>query len=340
MKLSGAAANRYFAKPDPARAGLLIFGEDAMRVALKRQEVIAALIGPQGEAEMRLSRLPAGDVRKDPAQLIDAMRAPSFFPGPRVAFLEDAPDGLAETVRAALADWRPGDANLVVTAGALTKKSALRKVFEDHANAYAIGLYDDPPTAEEIAAELQKAGLAQIDREAMADLNALARALDPGDFRQLLEKLALYKWGDATPLTPADVAACAPATIEAELDDVILAAALGEPGKVGVLMQRLGGQGSNAVTICIMAERHFRALHALLSDPSGPEAAIGRMRPPVFGPRRDALLTQARQWSLDAAERALTALIDADLALRSSSRAPALAVMERALVRIAMMRRR
>ena len=48
MILRGAEASRYFAKPDPARAGLLIFGADPMRVALKRQEVIGALIGPEG----------------------------------------------------------------------------------------------------------------------------------------------------------------------------------------------------------------------------------------------------------------------------------------------------
>ena len=43
MKLSARDANRYFAKPDPDKTGLLIFGEDAMRVALKRQQVIAAV---------------------------------------------------------------------------------------------------------------------------------------------------------------------------------------------------------------------------------------------------------------------------------------------------------
>jgi DNA polymerase-3 subunit delta len=43
VKLAGAAATRFFAKPEPDRAGLLIFGADGMRVALKRQEVIAAI---------------------------------------------------------------------------------------------------------------------------------------------------------------------------------------------------------------------------------------------------------------------------------------------------------
>ena len=46
MILKGVEASRYCAKPAPAHSGLLIFGADPMRVALKRQEAIAALIGP------------------------------------------------------------------------------------------------------------------------------------------------------------------------------------------------------------------------------------------------------------------------------------------------------
>ncbi|MBS0564275.1 MAG: DNA polymerase III subunit delta [Proteobacteria bacterium] len=339
MKLAGAAASRYFARPEPDRAGLLIYGTDPMRVALKRQEVIAALVGPEGEAEMRLTRLPAADLRKDPAQVQDAIKAQGFFPGPRAVLVEEAGDTLAPLLSSALADWRKGDASLVVTAGSLTKGSVLKKLFEEHPNAYAAGIYDDPPTREEIESTLQKAGLKGVGREAMADLTALARELDPGDFRQTIEKIALYKWQDAAPLTPEDVAACAPATIEAEVDDVLNAAAEAQPARIGTLMRRLEGQGVAPVTLCIGAMRHFRALHAAASAPGGAAEGIARIRPPVFGPRRDRMLRQAQGWGMHRLEQALQILTDTDLTLRSSSRAPAMAVMERALIRLSMMPR-
>ena len=339
MKLAGAEASRYFARPDPKRTGLLIFGADAMRVALRRQQVIAALIGPQGEAEMRLARIPAGDLRKDAAALSDAARAQGFFPGPRVAFLEDATDALAPQIAAALKDWRPGDATLIVTAGNLTGKSALKKLFEDHGSAVAIGLYDDPPSAAEIEATLTGAGLTRINPDALADLSALARALDPGDFRQMVEKIALYKWGDPTPLTPAEVAACAPATIEAEVDDVLHAVAERRLNAVGPLLRRLEGQGVTPVALCIGALRHFRTLHAASADPAGAASGMARLRPPVFGPRRERMLAELRGWPLRDLETALGLLVETDLTLRSSSRAPAMAVIERALLRLAMMRR-
>lgn len=337
MLLRGAEANRYLAKPDPARAGLLIFGTDPMRVAMKRQEAVAALIGPQGEAEMRLTRISGAELRKDASRLVDGICEVGFFPGPRVCLVEEATDGLSETIAAALKRWRAGDAGVVVTAGALTGKSALKTLFEKHPNAVCIGLYDDPPTREEIEAELKRAGLAQISPDAMTDLTTLSRAIDPGDFRQTLEKIALYKWGDAAPLTPAEVTALAPATLEAEVDDLLHAVAEGEGRAIGPLMRRLEGQGVLPVTLCIQALRHFRGLHVAISDPGG--AQSGLMKARVFGPRRDRMLRQMQGWGQRPLETAIALLLETDLTLRSASRAPGMALMERALIRIAMSRR-
>lgn len=337
MILKGAEAARYCAKPDPSRPGLLVFGADAMRVALKRQEAIAALVGPDGEAEMRLTRMSGADLRKDGSLLLDAIKAVGFFPGPRVAFVEEATDGLAEVIGVALKEWRPGDAVIVVTAGGLTGKSALKTLFEKHPAAVCIGLYDEPPSREEIEEALRASGLRDIDREAMADLNTLARALDPGDFRQTLEKIALYKYGDPSPLTPADVAEMAPATIEAEVDDLIGAVAEGRSQAIGPLFRRLEGQGVLPVTICIAALRHFRILHAAATDPQGPGAGIQKAR--VNFKQKDAMGRQAGQWGVRPLEAAVAVLLETDLTLRSASKAPGMALMERALIRIAMMRR-
>ena len=339
MKLSTRDANAYFKRPDQSATGCLIYGADAMRVAIKRQDLLQNLLGENADSEMRLARIPAGDLRSDPAGLIDAIKATGFFPGARAVFVEDAADGLAPVIKAALEEWSEGDAQIIVTAKQLTAKSALRKLFETHKRAYAVGIYDDPPSRDEIEADLKNAGVAEIDRTAMADLTSLAQALDPGDFRQTVEKLALFKLGDITPVTSEDVAACAPATIEAEIDDILHAAAEAQAGAIGPLVAKLGGQGTQPVGLCIAALRHFRALHAAAAHPNGPVAGLMAMRPPVFGPRRDRMSRQAQAWGLYRLEDALRLLVDTDLQLRSSQQAPQMALMERALIRLAMMPR-
>lgn len=207
MKLSPRDAAGYFAKPDPKRTGVLIYGGDAMRVALRRQEVIAALIGPKGDEEMRLARMSGAELRKDPAMLVDAIKAQSFFPGPRVAFVEEANDTVTPTVTAALEAWVEGDAQVIITAGMLKASSKLRKLFEGHRNAYAAGIYDDPPSRAEIEDEMAKAGLRDVSSNAMTDLVGLSHEMGPGDLRQVIEKLGLYKLSDDSAVSSADVAA-------------------------------------------------------------------------------------------------------------------------------------
>ena len=337
MKLSGAAASAYFRQPDPSHTALLVFGADPMRVADKRQQAIVALVGPQGEDEMRLTRINAADLRKDPAMLIDAIKAQGFFPGHRVAFVEGATDGLSKVIAAALEDWQPGDAQVVMTAGSLTAKSALRKVVEGHQNSVTIGLYDDPPTVADIEQVLKEAGIPQPGRDVMEALMALAGSLEPGDFRQTIKKVSLYKQGDDAPLSIEDVMVNAPQSAEVDVDDLLEVVATGQVERLGPMLRNLYAQGVTPVALCIGAMRHFRRLHVVASDPGGPAAGVGRLRPPVFGPRRDRVVQQAGQWGRDRLERALTALTDVDLQLRSANSAPPDALMERVLIRLAMM---
>lgn len=174
----------------------------------------------------------------------------------------------------------------------------------------------------------------------MAALTELAASLGPGDFAQTVEKLSLYKYGDDTELRLEDIAACAPMSTEAALDDILTVVADSRSGEIGPLLRRLQAQGTNAVGLCIGATRYFRTLYAAAADPGGAAAGVGRLRPPVFGKRRDQIIRQAQSWGPDRLQTALTLLTDTDLQLRSAGQtAPAMAVMERALIRLAMLAR-
>lgn len=328
MKLTKRDGNGIVAKPPANKLGLLLYGSDAMRVALKRQEYLKALLGPQAEEEMRLTRIPAGDLRREPALLMDAIKAIGFFPGPRAAFVEGANELVAGIIIDTLKDWQAGDAQIIVTAGDLKKTSKLLKAFEGHRDAYAWGIFDDPPDRAEIERMLSEAKL-RIDGPAMGALEDLARSLDPGDFRQTLEKLSLYKLSDPdSPVSLEDIAACAPASVEAAVDDILNIVAEKKSALIGPLMRRLQSQGVNAVTLSIMAMRHFRTLHRTACNPGAP----------VWGVRdRDRVMRQSRDWGTAKLETALGILTDTDLQLRSAGQtAPAMAIIERTFIRLAM----
>ncbi|WP_299027252.1 DNA polymerase III subunit delta [uncultured Sulfitobacter sp.] len=328
MKLGRRDGAGIIAKPPKDKVGLLLYGGDQMRVALKRQEYLKALLGPAADEEMRLTRIPAADLRREPALLMDAIKAVGFFPGPRAAFVEGATELVAQIIIQTIQDWQPGDAQIVVTAGDLKKTSKLLKTFESHRDAYAWGIYDDPPDRAEIERLLDEADL-RAEGPAMAALEDLARSLDPGDFRQTLEKLSLYKLSaQGTPVELDDIAACAPASVEAAVDDILNIVAEKQSTQIGPMMRRLQSQGVNAVTLSIMAMRHFRTLHRTACNPGAP----------IWGVRdRDRVMRQSRDWGTAKLETALGILTDTDLQLRSAGQtAPAMAIIERTFIRLAM----
>ena len=336
MKITSRDAASFLKNPKAGTALILIFGPDAMRSSLTRQDFLKRHLGEAADEEMRLTRMSGAELRSEPAALQDAVKAIGFFPGARGVHIDAATDNLAPIFKDALAGWQDGDAIIVAEAGNLGKGSALRKLAEAAPNAAAIGIYAEPPSRATVEDALNTAKL-NADNDAKALLFEYARAMDPGDFRQLVEKSALYALSHDKPLTADDVAACAPASTEAALDDIIHAAADGDVGQIGPQLSRLTAQGVNPTTLCISASRHFKQLHQAAANPSGPDAGMAKLRPPVFGPRRDKMLRQARGWGMYRLESALSVLLETDLGLRSSANHPPMALMERAFIRIAMM---
>jgi len=339
MKLAPRNAAAFLDRPDPGVPGILIFGADPMRVDERRQRLIAAQIGPQGEAEMRLERLDAGALRKDTAQVTDALKSRGFFDGPRAVLVDGATEYAVPALTAALADWAKGDALLVVTAGELKPVAKLRKLFEGHKAALALAVYDDPPDRAEIEGWVAAEGLTRLPPEVLKELVALGQSLEPGEFRQTLTRISLYKHGDPAPLTLDEIAELAPAAPEAEIDALIGAVAAGARGQIAPLVSRLSGQGTAPVTIAIGLIRHLRLLHRLLGDPAGPQRTMERMRPPVNFRLRDRVLRESRLWRPERLDEALSEAVALDLALRSTSPVPARALTERILIRIAGMAR-
>lgn len=340
MKLSARDATRFVSAPDLSLCGVLIYGEDGVEVAQRRAKLTAKIA--EGD-DMRLTRISANDARRDAASISDAMKAQGFFAGRQVVVLEDASDGVTPAVTAALSDATADDAFLIVTAGILPARSKLRKAFESAKNAAAAPCYGDAPDRESLRSMLVEMGAKDVTDDALRDLESLARMLDTGAVRDLATRLALYTLDEDGPITPAHIEICAPRAADAEMDEALDAIADGKAEALGPLMARLEAQGQSATSLAIAAGRYFRRLHSIaaVAETGGSiDAAVGALRPPVFGPRRDQLIRRGRKWRLSATESALQLLLETDNALRGGAEAAGFAVLERAFLKIALSARR
>ena len=337
MKLSSINKTAHFTNPDITKLGILIYGPNAVLVAKERKNFVESLIGPDGVNEMRLSHISSSDLRKDPCLLIDSIKAQSFFPGARVTLIEPAGDSDTKFIANGLKAWELGDSQIVVTAGTLKKNSSLRKLFETHKNAFSLPVYDDPPNITEIKDMVAKAGLKEINEEISNALFILAKMIDKGTFEQTIEKLALFKISDQTSLSIDDIEKCMPLSYGSELDDLLDCVAEGRVSDVRPTLGRLSAQGVTPITMCISMIRHFKTLFSIVSDPEGIHSGLSKLRPPLFGSKKEKLRSHANSWGLNKSKFALSTLIRLDIKLRSANKiSPALAVVEREMVRLAM----
>ena len=338
MKLTNRDVVSFFRSPPKGITGVLIYGNNPMRVSDKRQQLIKSLLGPSADVEMRLARISRENLKKEPEQAIDLCKAQGFFPGERALLIEEGNETITEIIIKAVEAWRDGDATIVVTAGSLKPSSSLRKFFEQKKNTYSVPIYDNPMTKFEVEKIIAETGLQNVTEDGFAQLILLASQLQPGDFKQTVDKLALYKLNDDKPVTYQDIINCAPISNEADIDEVLNIILAGNDFKVSQILSRLSSQGTLPVTLIIAATRHFKALFSIISNPRGTNAGATALKPPIYGPRKEALINQAQKWGPIKIKTAIKILTSTDLQLRSSNQqAPQIALVERIFIRIAML---
>ena len=308
-----------------------------MRVASKRQKLIQSLLGPKADEELRLSRISRENLKKTPQQAIDLCKAQGFFPGQRALLIEEANETISDVIIKAVDVWKDGDATLILTSGPLKPVSTLRKFFEQHKNTVSVAIYDNPMTRTEIEKIISDAGLKNVTPYSLNHLAQIALQLEPGELKQTVEKLALYKLNDENPLTNQDISKCIPISNEAQIDEVLAVVLLGNPSKISQIVNQLRSQGVLPVTLLIAASRHFKILFSIATNPNGPSAGAAALRPPVYGPRKESLINQAQTWGPKKIKNAIKNITATDLQLRSpNQQAPQMAIVERLFIRLAM----
>ena len=290
---------------------------------------------------MRLTRIDGSELRSDPARLLDAVKATGFFPGPRAVFRRSRrPDGLAPVFEGRARRLATGDAQIIATAGRLDReKSALRKLFEGHKSARAAAIYDEPPGRADDRDASDRGGPARHSPRCHGRPRgrwpaACSRAISARRSRNSASTSAAIPRRSLPPI----IAAVAPLTIEAELDDILHATAESEQGAIGPILSRLFGAGGDASSPSASPRSAISARSTPRpATPTAPRRGCRRSAPPVFGPRRDRMLRLGAALGHAAAGNRAQPASSTPTDLGSAQSAPQMALMERTLIRLAMM---
>jgi DNA polymerase-3 subunit delta len=331
MKLPANRVEAFLKSPDaPA---VLIYGPDAGLVKERLDRLAKAVVSDLGDP-FRLTDLTMPMLKEDPARLADEMAAISMMGGRRVVRVRDASDGLAAPLQAWL-DHPVGDALLLIEAGELTPRSALRKLAEGAAAMVALPCYADEGGALSgvIIDSLRGHGLT-ADADALSFLTEHLGG-DRLQTRSEIAKLALYM-GAETRVGLADAVAVTGDSAALSQDDLVMAVSEGDQSGAQRVLDRLLHEGVSPVTVVRGLQRHFTRLHqaaGLMREGKNAEAAIAGLRPPPHFRMAGRMKGQLARWPADKLATALELLLTAELDCKTTG-LPAPEICGRAILQL------
>ncbi len=335
MKIGTREAEAFVRSPGPEIRAVLVYGPDAGLVRLRVEALIRGAAGALNDP-FRSADLSARELLDDPARLADEAAALSLTGGRRAVRVRQAEDTVAPLFRDFL-PAPPGDGLVVVEAGDLPARSALRKAFEGAKTGAAVACYrDDERNLPLVIRDI----LRELGHEATPDAVAYLAANLGGD-RQLsrreLEKLALYKGPGADPIDLDDAEACVGDSAALSLDDLAFAVAGGAAAEADRALARSLQEGVQPVGALRAVARHFLRLHLVVGLVEGGlplDDAIKRLRPPLFWKLATPFRAQAAGWPVAALARALARLLETEADCKRGG-APDATICARTLLEIA-----
>jgi DNA polymerase-3 subunit delta len=316
MKLSDREIPGFVKKPNPRIRAVLLWGPDEGRAREYARALVAAVAG-QPPDPFRYAELSGAQLKDSPAALADEAGQLAFTGGRRVVRVRA---GAAEAAAACeILFGAKGDALVIVEAGDIDGRAALRRMFEEADDAAAIACYRDEGRA---LADVIRETLASFKVRVTPDaLGWLEERLggDRGLTRAELEKLALYV-GPGGEAGLADAQAVVGDSAEIGLDDLAHALADADLAAVERAFDKLSSEGGSAIAMLRAGQRQFMRLHLAaghLAAGRDERVAMGALRPPVFWKDVPRFRTQLARWRLPAIEAALSRLLAGEIEAKS-----------------------
>lgn len=317
--------SRFLDRPDLTNGVFLAFGPDQGLVREISQRLMK-FYGGENPDPMAQTTLDASELAADPSRLAVEARTSSMFGGLRTIRVRGATKALSATL-SELLDNMP-DAVIILEAGNLPPRDALRALAEANKNARTLPCYAD--NNETLGALIRQtfadAGIS-IEPEAIAALRDTL-GNDREITRRELEKLSLYA-AESKKLASEDVLTLCGDNAALAIDAILDAAGSGRAEILDNAISRAFNSGIDAQRLLISALLHFTWLRRLQTEVAAgrtPREVLDRQRPRPHFSRKSALEQQLRTWNDDNLASASARIYDAIAQSRKSATlAPAIA---------------
>ncbi len=345
--LKGKDVAAFAKKRDPRFSAILIYGPDGGSVR-ERSDNLATQVVADLQDPFNFIELTEGDLKHEPARLVDEAAALSFAGGERVVRVRGSTEAVTASAKLLLnaleAETFKPNALTIIEAGDLRKSAGLRKLFEGARKAAALPCYEDG--AGDIRTMISDALAAEqltITNDAMETLVA-SLGTDRGVSRSEINKLILFKGpkdvnGQETAISAGDVHACLTDAFQDATTEITRLTAAGQTRSLSVALNRASEAGTSPITILIFLQRQFTRLYTVQSAVAGgmaADAAMKKLRPPVFYGEQRAFQTQLGKWPVAKLERAISHLMETEHQAKQSG-APIQELIERLALRLATM---
>ena len=343
--LKGKAIDAFVKARDRAVRVILIYGPDDGLVRERARTLGLSVVRDLNDP-FNAIELTEGDLKADPARLVDEAAAISFTGDERLIRVRANADAVAPAVTLLVDGIDSGHLKpasvAIIEAGDLGKTSKLRKLVEASKTARALPCYADSPLdVRALAKERAHAAGLTIEPEAL-DLLVASLGDDRGVSRAEIEKLILYAGPEGAPDRSGliDVVTVRASIVDSIADATYGVAAAAADQNLPALsagLYQCDIAGASPIALLRAGMREFdRLRQARASIAAGASAsdAMSRLRPPVFFKEQRAFETRLRRWSPVAIDLALERLLEAERAAKSTG-APHTELMERAFFSIA-----
>lgn len=314
MKLQTKQIDGFLKAPPKDIRAVLVYGPDSGLVKERAKALCLTQVSDINDP-FNAAHLNGDIIDNDPARLSDEANAGSLMGGKRLLRITDAGNEVAAPLKAWLKNNPSPDTLVIIEAGDLKPKDALRKLCEAEGNAAALPCYVEDERA---LAVLIKDALRETNLSISADaVTYLASAVkgDRARARMEIEKLSLYM-GKERNVSLTDVQQSCGDIGLYSLDDLAYAFTGGNRELAMRSARTLMEEGSEPIVILRTLQNHIQRFHLVKSlmetyDQSADEA-MKSLQPPVFFKTADMFRAQLNRWPSRKSRVVLAKLADVE----------------------------